>query len=48
MSPGARSAMRRRRYAQVRPRIVIAAAVSNEMASGSGIRCAAAMIRSVQ
>ena len=43
-SPGA---MRRRRYDVVRPRIVIAAAVSNEMVSGSLMRWSADMTRSV-
>ena len=39
--------MRRRRYDVVRPRIVMAAAVSNEIASGSLMRWSADMTRSV-
>ena len=39
--------MRRRRYDVVRPRIVVAAATSNGMASGSLISDAAGMTRSV-
>ena len=47
VSPAWSGQMRRIRYADVRPRIVIAAAVSQEMPSGSLISGAAGMRRSV-
>ncbi|MNJ68661.1 hypothetical protein D3C77_649280 [compost metagenome] len=48
VSPGLKSYRRRIRYAEVRPRMVMAAAVSKAMVSGSLISAAAPIKRSVQ
>ncbi|SKT52985.1 Uncharacterised protein [Mycobacteroides abscessus subsp. abscessus] len=47
VSPARSGWIRRSRYAVVSPRMVIAAAVSQEMPSGRPIRCAAGSTRSV-
>ena len=47
VSPALSGQIRRIRYAEVRPRIVIAAAVSQEIAAGSLISGAAGITRSV-
>jgi hypothetical protein len=47
VSPAFSLQILRNRYAEVSPRIVIAAAVSNAIPSGRAIKCSAGMTRSV-